>query len=523
MIAVGVSLILTPLVRRICERYSWLDEPCDGRRLHRTAVPRLGGVAIFATVLTTIAALLLVDNAVSQALKSHLWELLATLVPATLLFLFGVYDDLRGTDARLKFLAQGLAGSLLFAMGGRVEALAVPFIGSFELPLVISFAVTLFWVVGISNAFNLIDGMDGLAAGAALFASLVMLTVSFLSGHFLITIIALTLAGALIGFLRYNFNPATIFMGDSGSLFIGFTLAALSVQQPQKASTAVAVVIPMMAFGLPILDTTVAIGRRFVGGRPLFQADSEHIHHMLLARGWSQRSVAMILYSVCALFGMLSLLFVGEANRPTGLILLIVGIAIAIAIERLHYHEVDEIKASVRRNVSERRMRVANNIQVRRAISALSKATTLTDLFAAVREMLECSDFVYAAAQLGRGGDAVGNERVLAREKGPWNLREVELRGGMICWSWNRRGVDASEIIGSCRCWSLRLPISTAHGGWGYVNLYREFNSDTLLLDINYLCDLFQREMALAADRIFDADEMQSNEPRLAVLSGGLK
>jgi membrane associated rhomboid family serine protease len=149
--------------------------------------------------------------------------------------------------------------------------------------------------VGIANAFNLIDGMDGLASGAALFSSLVILIISISQGQPLMTVVALVLCGALAGFLRYNFNPASIFLGDSGALFVGFTLAALSVLSAQKATTTVAIVIPILAFGFPVVDTAMTMGRRLISRHPIFQGDNEHIHHMLLARGWSQRRVVLAL------------------------------------------------------------------------------------------------------------------------------------------------------------------------------------------------------------------------------------
>lgn len=517
MIATSASLILTPIVRRIGERYGWLDEPRDERRVHLQAVPRLGGVAIFAAVVIALAALPLVDNLVTQSLGTYGSQLFVTLAPAVLVFLFGVYDDLRGADARLKFVVQGLAAVLFYAIGGRIEALSIPFVGSVELPPVIGFALTVMWIVGVTNAFNLIDGMDGLAAGAALFASLVIMVVSLALGQPLVTVVTVVLCGALVGFLRYNFNPASIFLGDSGSLFIGCTLATLSVQGAQKASTAVAVAVPLLAFGLPIADTALAIVRRFISGRPLFIGDREHIHHMLLARGWSQRRVALVLYGVCAVFGLMALLSVSETGRATGLMLFVVATAVILAVGRLRYHEIDEVKAGMKRNLAERRLRTANNIRIRRASRSMSEAETLDEFFGAVREMLELSEFVYAAVQLGRADDASRNESALLRDVGSRLMRGAEVRDGLIHWSWERGDIEAAEIIGSGQFWTLRLPLATERGGWGYINLYREFSSDALLLDINYICDLFQRETARAAERVLDADKLEPGASRLVV------
>lgn len=519
ILSAGASLVLTPTVRRVCERYGLLDEPRDERRVHRKSVPRLGGVAIFLAVLIALAALPLIHNTLTHALGVARWRFVVVLLPAALVLLFGVYDDLRGSKAPLKFLAQGLAGALLYALGGRIEVLSVPFVGSIELPAVVGFVLTVVWTVGISNAFNLIDGMDGLAAGAGLFASFVMMLVSLSLYNPFVTVISLALAGALIGFLRYNFNPASIFLGDSGSLTIGFMLAALSVQGTQKASTVVAIMIPLLAFGVPMVDTGFTMVRRFLSGRPLFQGDREHIHHMLLARGWSQRRTAFVLYGVCALFGLMAMFFVGESGRTTGLILFVIGVAVILAVGRLRYHEIDEIKASVRRNIGHRRLRAANHLRVRRATRALAEAKTLAEVFAAVQTMLEFGEFVYAVAQIGKASDAGAATRALEREgraqREP-SLSRASLHGAFIRWTWERGDVEPEEVTESGHFWSLHLPLTTERGEWGGIDLYRALESDTLMLDINYLSHLFQRELAAAAERILNADEKQAVQDALS-------
>jgi UDP-GlcNAc:undecaprenyl-phosphate GlcNAc-1-phosphate transferase len=516
ILSLSLSLFLTPVVRRLATRMGFLDLPGDKRRVHVAPIPRVGGVAIFISVSLALATLPLIDNLVTRSLRGYSKNLIAVMASSTLVFLFGVFDDLYGAKAKWKFLAQALAGALLYFLGGRIVALSIPFVGSVTLPPILGFGLTLLWVVGISNAFNLIDGMDGLAAGAGLFAALVMLTVSFILGNVFVTIVTLALSGVLIGFLRYNFNPASIFLGDSGSLFIGFTLAALSVTSSQKASTVVAVAIPLMAFGLPVIDTGFTIVRRFISGKPLFEGDREHIHHKLLDRGWSQRRVAFVLYGVCALFGMLALLFVSDnEGRITGLMLMVVGAAVILLAGRLRYHEVDELKASMMRNFTHRRMRSANHIRVRRASLAMSKARTLEELFKAVRDVLELGEFVYANVQLGRDGDADNNEMILARERTRHPQLDAEMRGGFICWEWERGDLEAHEILNSHLFWTLRLPLSTEKAVWGYINFYREFGSDVLQLDVNYLCHLFQKEMAQAAERIMgDVEEAQSSGQR---------
>src|SRR2546423_2804693 len=450
IIALGSSLFLTPVARRRPLPFGRGDAPAVGWLLHNPPPPRLGGVAIFFSVALALAWLPFVGNLVTESLKEHWSDAVAVLASSALVFLFGVFDDLVGAKARWKFVAQVAAGLLFYALGGRIEAVTVPFVGSFAVPPVLSLVFTLLWVVGGSNAFNLLDRLDRLATGPSLFAALVVLAVALLTGRPLVAVISLALAAALIGFLRYNFNPASIFLGDSGSLFIGFLLAALSVAGSQKASTAVAVAIPLMAFALPVIDTCFAIARRFIAGRPLFEGDREHIHHKLLERGWSQRRVAFVLYGARALFGLLALLLIrhGGAGELTGLLLLVTGAAVVLIAGRLRYHEADEVRAGLRRNIVERRVRAANHIRVRRASRALSHAHTLAELFAAVREMLELGEFAYATVQLGRGGDHESSERVLLRESDDKQLGGGEVRGGLICWDWGRGDVAGRAVPG---------------------------------------------------------------------------
>ncbi|MDX6303924.1 MAG: UDP-GlcNAc:undecaprenyl-phosphate/decaprenyl-phosphate GlcNAc-phosphate transferase [Blastocatellia bacterium] len=333
LISATASLSLTPLLRRFCERYHLVDEPLDHRRVHLRAVPRLGGVAIFLSLLIALSVLLPLHNLLTQtALRPERRGIIVFLVCGFLVLVLGVYDDLRGTNARVKFA--GLAGvaALFYLLGGRIVTLSIPFVGGVTLHPIVGFVLTVIWVVGIANAFNLIDGVDGLASGSALFSSLVLLGVALIQGRPAVAVIALALTGALAGFLRYNFNPASIFLGDSGSLFVGFSLAALSLQGSQKSSTAVAVAIPILAFGLPVVDTGVSIARRFLSGKPIFQGDREHIHHMLLERGWSQRRVVLVLYGVSAVFGLLAMLFVNSGNGVTAVVLFVVGVTVVFGL-----------------------------------------------------------------------------------------------------------------------------------------------------------------------------------------------
>jgi len=511
------SLIITPLVRRFCERFRLLDVPLDGRRVHRKAIPRLGGVALFLSCALALSTLLLINNLLTQTLGSRKEDLLLAFVPGTLVFFLGVYDDLRGTNAVVKFLALGTIASLFFAMGGRIDALSVPFVGSVQLPAVVSYLVTILWLVGIANAFNLIDGMDGLASGAALFASLVILVVSIAQGRPLMVVVSLVLCGSLAGFLRYNFNPASIFLGDSGALFVGFMLASLSVLGTQKAATAVAVVVPILAFGFPMVDTVMTMGRRLVSRKPIFEGDNEHIHHMLLARGWSQRKVALILYGVCASFGLAAVIFPASGSKVTGVILFVMSVAVIIAVGHLRYHEVDEIRAGVRRTVGDRRLRVAKNIQVRRAARALAKSSDLYEVFEAIRHMLEFGEFTYANAQVGQAGHAEVNERAFASSFQRHPKQELEMRSGRVYWSWIGEGGEPEDRLRARTSWCFRMPLVKDGTEWGWLNFYHNLDGDSLLVDTNYLSNLFLREFTDAVARIMRAHEVPNEVGDLAM------
>ncbi len=520
LLATCSSLALTPLLRRLCQRFCWLDELSDKRHLHRSAVPRLGGIAVYASLLIGLVPLLLLHNAFTESLKDSNSHLLRIFIPASLTLLLGIVDDLWGLKAPQKFAGLVVIALIFYAMGGRVEGLSMPFVGSIQLPLIAGLLITVIWIVGIANAFNLLDGMDGLAAGAAIFSSLVIMSVSLIQGRPVVIAVTLALSGALIGFLRYNFNPASIFLGDSGALLIGFLLAALSVEGSQKASTAVAVAIPLMAFGLPVVDTAFTMLRRFISRKPLFAGDREHIHHMLLQRGWSQKRAALVLYGVCAVFGLLTLLFVESSEHTTGVVLFVLGISIMLAVSHLRYHEIEEIKASVKRNVGDRRVRGANNISVRRASRNLAGAGTLAELFEAVVEVLEVGEFTQAVMIIGESGNPAGNEAVLMRESGVTTGRQAHMRDGMIWWTWQAQGVEMAASGGNGNgngngnghagsLWSLRIPLATGNMSLGHLNLYRVIGPDNILLDMNYLCTLFQEELAKATERVLTQEVEQ--------------
>jgi UDP-GlcNAc:undecaprenyl-phosphate GlcNAc-1-phosphate transferase len=271
----------------------------------------------------------------------------------------GIWDDIKTLGAGLKFLVQLLVSSAVYAAGFRISMITNPFGGSVWELAFLDYLVTVVWIVGITNAVNLSDGLDGLASGISTIACLTIAPISLLNSDLGTAIVALIVAGALLGFLRYNFNPARIFLGDSGSLGLGFTLAVLSVQSSTKASTVFALAIPVLALGLPIMDTLLSMLRRLLRSlipehsaresvwarlRTMFHPDRAHIHHRLLARGLSHRTAVLVLYSISCLLGLGAFGITIFNNVGASFILLGVGIASIVGIRQLQYTEMAVLK-----------------------------------------------------------------------------------------------------------------------------------------------------------------------------------
>jgi len=299
--AVAVAACLTPIVRVLALRFGVVALP-GGRHIHGKGIPRLGGLAIAAAVVAPLVALAAMDTGLSVGIQEQSRLALGYLAGAALITAVGAWDDIRGLAASRKLVAQCVVACFAFWAGFRIDAVQVPWLfgeiqmGIFALP------VTVLWIVGVTNAVNLIDGLDGLAAGVVFFAAATNLTLAVIYGSVLVAALMAALMGALVGFLFFNFNPARIFMGDSGSYFLGFSLATMSLAGAlQKASTAVSLLVPLVALGLPIFDTAFSVLRRALERRSLFSPDRGHIHHRLLDMGLTHKRAVMLLYGVSLL------------------------------------------------------------------------------------------------------------------------------------------------------------------------------------------------------------------------------
>jgi len=484
------AFVFTRNVRDFATGRGWVAVPSHERHLHSRPLPRLGGVAIFISFslsMLVVAAIAWRYPRLHSALSMK--TLLTILVPAFIVFMLGVYDDIRSVGPYFKFTVQGLAATMLFLGGLRIVNIPVLF-GARQLPWFLGLPVTIVWVLAITNAFNLIDGLDGLAAGSALFSTLVAFVVALLNGSPLVTLMTIALAGAILGFLRYNFNPATIFLGDSGSLFIGFLLSALALAGAQKSPTIVAVAIPVVSFGLPILETSLSILRRLISGRPVFTADREHIHHKLLQHGFTHRQVVIVLYGVSAIFALLSLFLLWPTGSSLGLVLAVLGIGVWIGVQRLGYLEFGELARVAQRTLEQRQIFI-NNMAIRRATEELKVAHDYEQLRRILMAAFNSNDFDGFAVKI----------KLLPGELAPESADASALRRTEIGFHWSKADVLGSfEGLG---VWTLNLDlVSTANRRRGSLLIHRLYSQRDLQLDVNLLTSAFPLALADALDRV---------------------
>lgn len=492
VVCLFVSMVSTRSVRNLANANGWVHIPKTERHMHTVPVPRLGGVAIYLSVMPVLVLGLVCPGWIGIAHPLSILGSAGLLGPATIVFLLGLYDDLKGADAYLKLSVQAIAACLLYFAGYGVEHIDLVST-SHALEAGLSLPITVFWVLLVTNAFNLIDGLDGLAAGSAFFSTMVMFVISVFRGNFSVSIITITLAGAVLGFLRYNFNPATIFLGDSGSLFVGFLLSAVALGASQKATTIVAVTIPVIAFALPVLDAALAVVRRFLGGRPLFTGDNDHIHHKLMKRGFSQIRAVLTLYGVTAAFGLLSLALL-HGEKMLAMILIVIAIGVFWGIRQLRYVEFSELRELMWRTVLRRRI-MANNVSVLRAAEVLASCKDCEGLCRILQNTFEPLGFdgfyleTFASAPL---SDSSINP--LRRDS-----------NGKLQYRWS--GDDRLEAV-----WELRLQLpSNTHQPMRYLSLFQMEDDRPLFFDLRVLTN---------GVRISISDAIQRTMPQCQADSG---
>ena len=440
-VAVAVSLALTPLVRDAAKRWRLFDRPDSVRKLHAGNIPRLGGVAILLAYAWVMALLKFLGFAgeIPGITDSQSWWL--ALAAVGLVFITGLIDDLFGLNAWQKVLGQSTSAILVWLAGVQIHS-----VQGHALAIWWSLPLTVLWLVACSNAFNLIDGMDGLAAGVGLVAAATMFTAAFVHHNEALMVVTLPLCGALLGFLRYNFNPASIFMGDSGSLTIGFLLGCFGVLWSDKSATLLGMAAPVMAMAIPLLDASVSMTRRLLRHQRVFDGDRRHLHHRLLDYGLSPRQAVLLMYAACLIAATFSLLENTLNGQFGGLVIVLFCALIVVSIHYLGYVEFGTA------------MRLATSGQFRKVLDAEVHLHLLEEKLSQADTFEQCWEVIRGA------------------------YRVFGFEGAKVSFG----GIRHDEVPGSsAKYWQVRIPLEDNQ----YINFYSRFDRDHgLRLSSSFVC-----------------------------------
>ena len=338
LLAFIVSFMATPYTMKVAEKIGAVDIPKDKRRMHKKAMPKFGGPAVIIGFLVSVIYLLIVMSTEHTidlfGPEQYGKKLLGMFLGIVVISITCIVDDIKTIKPITKLIGQVLAAIIVVAFGIRIDEFTLPFIQSQEIEGFLSMLITVLWIVGVTNAINLIDGLDGLSSGISVISSISLLVIFVLNGSPFIAIVLITaLAGALVGFLPFNFAPAKTFIGDTGSNFLGFSLSIISILGVAKTYTAAVIVLPLIVLGLPIFDTLWAIIRRLIKGKSIkaiFKADKGHLHHRIVARGFSQKQAVLILYGISATFGIFAVILLDSGIWKALSFLLMVIVAVAL-------------------------------------------------------------------------------------------------------------------------------------------------------------------------------------------------
>ena len=429
LIAFVVALCLTPVVHALALRLGAVDTAGALRRkLHAEDIPRLGGVAIILAFYAPLVGLLMVESGIGRRFLHDPLLAYGMLGGGLAIAVLGIVDDVRGVSAARKLLVQVCVAIAVVALGFKIRFIALPSLPVIDGALV--YPLSVLWIVGLTNAVNLIDGLDGLAAGLAALGLIPVIVVAIATGNLVLALICCTLAGSVLGFLVFNFHPARIFMGDSGSMFLGFILSLVTVQGSVKGPLLVSFLAPVLALGLPIMDTLLAITRRALLGQPLFAGDDGHIHHRLRQSGLSHRGTVLTMYGIALLLAVGSLCILMYRTKAIGVTLGGTALLCGVLMRRIGYLPLREVRGILRRTAE---IRGRNR-------DRYARLRTLVDQLHNARDMQEVVRF---SEELGKLVGARGGSLRLARSAG-------------ASWSWGDAARDTAEPI--------RFPIRPPNG-----------------------------------------------------------
>lgn len=419
LLSLLVSLLLTPRLRDWAIKLNWVDE-VGGRKIHTQPIPRVGGIAVLISTVAPLLALFVWNNDISKAFWGDAELIVGLLGGLSVIAVIGILDDLKGVSAVIKLMAQITAASVAYWAGIHINVLGIPFFDVVQVGW-LSYPVTIFWFVLAINAINLIDGMDGLAGSVVSLAAVTLFLMCLIEDKAVACLILVSMLGGLGGFLRFNINPASIFLGDTGSMSLGFILSVISVHFTQKSSAVFSLVAAFLILGLPIFDLGMAIVRRSLAGKRIFSADQYHIHHILLRKGYSQNQSVLLLVVGAVAFEGLALAHIYAGDQLDAVVLLAVMAGLAIAVRSLGY---DKIIFNQRRNT------VLEQVQLD-GLSSLSNVQNQA-------QMLEAAQTVDEAMEI--------LEETLRSHK--WTVSVRYSGDTVICLNQNRDA--ANHIEGQC-------------------------------------------------------------------------
>ena len=406
-----ICLVLTPICRDIFLRAGLVDQPDAHRKLHLRAVPRMGGIPIVLAYAGALGLVFLFNPGGGKLYIQHERLFLELLPAAALVFLTGLLDDILSLKPKHKLLGQLVAAIVAVSFGARLQLA--------HFPVWVSCLLSVCWLIGCTNAVNLIDGMDGLATGVGLLATMTTLVVAILGHNMGLALATVPLAGCLLAFLAFNFNPASVFLGDCGSLTIGFVLGCFGLIWSQHTGTMLGMAAPLMALGLPLLDVCLAIGRRYLRNVPIFSADRGHIHHVLQSFGFSPRTAAFILYAVCCMFASFALIENFTSHLLSWIVLGLFAACVLAGINRLGY--IEFIAAG--RTLSHRTIRkaVLDEIYLEELNRALDKADSFESWWEIARRA--CSDLRFHSAHVEYQGQSIQEQFAVTTQRPAFRMQ----------------------------------------------------------------------------------------------------
>jgi len=372
------ALIITWLCRAVGIKLKITDNPDNYRKVHESPIPLMGGFAIFfSTCLAVLAASQISPNLVEFSGEANIFVFF---IGALLILATGVYDDIKDMRPRYKALMQMLVATLLYFFGFAINKVSIPYIGTVDFAI-ISYPMTLFWFMGCMNVINLLDGLDGLAGGVSLFAIITLAISLGKTPQPLIMSLCLIVIASLLAFLIFNFNPASIFLGDAGAMLLGFFIASLSLITNHKAETALTLAIPFIAIGLPVFDTVVAFLRRWSRRVPISTADRKHIHHVLLSSGLSTKAVVLILYAICLVFSSVSYLLILKRDGTAMIFLSIILVIAFLYAKRFGIINTDQILKRIKDDHLQNKRASRAHVELEKCLHQFENAKTTHELW----------------------------------------------------------------------------------------------------------------------------------------------